>query len=66
MNKFIHSFWVSFGIVKMKVSESSTPCSITHNVDLETMFLGSPLLKDISKDWVGIAKESKKSMRELS
>ena len=50
MNKFIHGFWVSCGIVKMKVSESSTPCIITHNVDLETMFLGSPLLKDISKD----------------
>ena len=55
MNKLIHGFWVSYGLIKIKVSKSSTPCIITHNVDLEAMFLGNPLLKDISKDLVGIA-----------
>ena len=55
MNKFIHGFWVSYGFIKIKVSESSSPCIITHDVDLEIMFPGNPLLKDISKDWVSIA-----------
>ena len=45
MNKFIHGFWVSYGLVKIKVSESSTPCIITKDVDLETMFPGNPSLK---------------------
>ena len=42
MNKFIHGFWVSYGLIKIKVSESSTPCIITHDVDLEIMFPGNP------------------------
>ena len=54
MNKLIHGFWVSYGLIKIKVSDSSTPCIITHNVDLEAMFLGNPLLKHISKDLVFI------------
>ena len=54
MNKFIHGFWVSYGLIKIKVSESSTPCIITHDMDLKTMFPGNPLMKDISKDWVSI------------
>ena len=55
MSKFIYDFWISYGLVKIKVPESSTPCIITHKVDLETMFSGNPLLKNISKEWVGIA-----------
>ena len=50
MNKFVHGFWVSYGLIKVKVSESSTPCTITHNVHLKTVFPGNPLLKDISKE----------------
>ena len=50
MNKFIHGFWISHGLIKIKESEASTPCIITHYVDLETIFPGNPLLKDISKD----------------
>ena len=48
MDKFIHGFWVSYWLIKIKVSESSTPC--THDKDLEAKFPGNPLLKDISKD----------------
>ena len=55
MNKFIHGFWVSYGLIKIKVSESTSSCIITHDVDLEIMFPGNLLLKDISKDWVSIA-----------
>ena len=55
MSKFIYDFWISNGLVKIKVPESSTPCIITRNVDLETMFSGNPLLKNISKECVGIA-----------
>ena len=50
INKFIHGFWVSYGLIKIKLSERSNPCIITHDVDLETVFPGNPLLKDISKD----------------
>ena len=50
MNKFIHSFGVSYGLIKIKVSDGSTPCIITHDVDLEIMFTGNPLLMEISKD----------------
>ena len=50
MNKFIHGFWVSYGLIKLKVSESSTPCIITQDMDLEKMFPGNSLLKDISND----------------
>ena len=41
MNKFIHGFWVSYGFININVSESSVPCIITHDVDLETMFPGN-------------------------
>ena len=36
MNKFIYGFWVSYELKKIKMSESSTPRIITHDVDLET------------------------------
>ena len=50
MNEFIHGFWVSYGLIKIKMSESSTPPIIRLDVDLETMLPGNPLLKDISKN----------------
>ena len=31
MNKFIHGFWVSYGLVKIEMSESSAPCIIKFN-----------------------------------
>ena len=49
MKNYIRGFWVSYELIKIKVSESSTPCIITHDVDLESMFSGNPLLKDISR-----------------
>ena len=48
MNKFIPGFWISYGLIKIKVSESSTPCIITHDVDLETIFPENLLLQEIS------------------
>ena len=49
LNKYIHRFWVSYGLIKIKVSESSPPVTITHDVDLENKFAGNPLLKDNSE-----------------
>ena len=51
LNKYIYGFWVSYGLIKIKVSESSLPVTITHDVDLENKFAGNPLLKDNSEDW---------------
>ena len=51
LNKYIHGFWVSYGLIKIMVSERSLPVTITHDVDLENKFAGSPLLKDNSEDW---------------
>ena len=45
-NKFIHGFWFSYGLIKVKVSESSPPVLISYDVDLENKFAGNPLLKD--------------------
>ena len=33
------------------MSESSPPVTITHEVDLENMFAGNPMLIDNSEDW---------------
>ena len=46
LNKYIYGFWVLYGLIKIKVSESSLPVTITHDVDLENKFTGNPLLKD--------------------
>ena len=35
LNKYIHGFWVLHGLIKIKVSESSPPVTVTHVVDLE-------------------------------
>ena len=55
MSKFIYGFWLSYGLIKIKISESSTPCTITPDVNKETIFPAKLLLKDIPKHWVGIA-----------
>ena len=50
LNKYIYGFWVSYGLIKIKVSEISLPVTITHDVDLENKFAGNPLLKDNPED----------------
>ena len=50
LNKYIYGFWVSYGSIKIKESESLLPVRITHDVDLENKFAGNPLLKDNSED----------------
>ena len=50
-NKYINEFFVSYGLIKIKISESSLPVTITYDVDLEKHFAGNPLLKDNSEDW---------------
>ena len=49
INKYIHEFWVSYGLIKIKVPESSPRVTITHDVNLENKFAGNPLLKDNSR-----------------
>ena len=44
--RYIHSFWISNGTIRIKLHESSTPKNISHFVDLEEMFPGHPLLAD--------------------
>ena len=48
-DKYIHRFWVSYGLIKIKVSESLPPVTITNDVDLENRFAGNPLLKNNSE-----------------
>ena len=50
LNKYIYGFWVSYGSIKIKESESLLPVTTTHDVDLENKFAGNPLLKDNSED----------------
>ena len=49
LNKYIHGFWISYGLIKIKVSESSPLVTITHDVNLENKFAGNLLLKDNSE-----------------
>ena len=42
----IHSFWVTNGSIRMKLTESSNVKEITHICDLEELFPGNPLLED--------------------
>ena len=50
LNEYIYGFWVSYCLIKIKVSESSLPVTVTHGVDLENKFAGNALLKDNSED----------------
>ena len=43
---FIQGFWVTNGILRVKLTDSSRPRNITHIVDLEEMFPSNPLLAD--------------------
>ena len=45
-NKFISSYWVSNGSIKIVLSERSYVKVISHIVDLEKLFPDNPLLKD--------------------
>lgn len=42
----IHSFWITNGSIRLKLSETSRVQEITHISDLEEHFPGSPLLAD--------------------
>ena len=35
LNKYIYGLWVSYGLIKIKVSQSSLPVTITLDIDLE-------------------------------
>ena len=50
LNKYVHRFWVSYGLIKIKVSESLPPVTITHDADLENKFAGNPMFTDNSED----------------
>ena len=49
VNKYFHGLWVSYGLIKTKVLESSPPVTITHDVGLENKFARNQLLKDNSE-----------------
>ena len=42
--KFIHTFWVSNGSIKLKIADNDRVYTITHNNDLEELFPGNKLL----------------------
>ena len=45
-NKFIDSFWVSNGSIRLRVENKDRPCVITHISDLEVLFPGNDILRD--------------------
>ena len=45
-NKFIDSFWVSNGSIRLRVENRDRPCVITHISDLEVLFPGNDILRD--------------------
>ena len=45
-NKFIDSFWVSNGSIRLRVENKNRPCVITHISDLEVLFPGNDILRD--------------------
>ena len=49
-NKYITSFWVSNGSIRLKVVENGNPRIISHNDDLEKLFPGNHLLRDDEPD----------------
>ena len=34
-NRYVHEFWTSYGLIKIKVSKCAPPVTITQAVDLE-------------------------------
>ena len=45
-DKDIHSFWVSFGTLKIRINSDSKPSSISHISDLKKLFPSSKALAD--------------------
>ena len=45
-NKFVDSFWVSNGSIRLRVENKDRPCVITHISDLEVLFPGNDILRD--------------------
>ena len=45
-NKFIDSFWVSNGSIRLRRENKDRPCAITHISDLEVLFPGNDILRD--------------------
>ena len=41
-NKYVHGFWVWYGLIKIKVSESSLPNTIPHDLALVKKFAENP------------------------
>ena len=40
-SKFVHTFWVSNGSIKLKIADNDRVYTITHNNDLEELFCGT-------------------------
>ena len=45
-NKYIHAFWVSNGILRLKLTPSGRVHVITHSQDLDELFPENELLRD--------------------
>ena len=48
-NKVIHAFWISNGSIKLKVSETGNVHTVSHDVDLEVLFLGNNVVENIQR-----------------
>ena len=46
INKFIHSFWVSNGSIRLKLSDNERSYMITHVNDWEELFPGNEFNRD--------------------
>ena len=46
VNKFIHSFWVSNGSIRLKLSDNERSQIITHINDLEELIPGNEIIRD--------------------
>ena len=46
VNKFIHSFWVSNGSIRLKLPDNERSYMITHISDLEELFPGNEFIRD--------------------
>ena len=44
--KFIDSFWISNGSIRLRIEDKDNPCVITHITDLEDLFPSNDLLRD--------------------
>ena len=41
----MHGFWVSYGLIRIKMSVNSPPVTVTHDIDLENKFTENLFLK---------------------